>query len=84
MRRRQFLGAREAALHGVVHPDVLVEFFPAQSESLDAEFHFFELGLGRVGEQRILVGGETDDPLVGQFEPDATAFDPAAQRGDGR
>ncbi len=77
MRSREFLYPRKAALHDVVHPDVLVE-------SLHTEFHVFELGLGSVRQQRIFVGGKTDEPLGGQFEPDAAAFDPAAQGGDGR
>ena len=84
MRRREILRPREAALHGVVHPDVFVEFLPAQGESLDAEFHFFEFNLGSFSQKRVFAGGKTDEPLVGQFEPDPAAFNPAAQRGDRR
>ena len=52
-------------MHGVVHPDVLVELLPTQSQAVQPEFDFFELGLGSVGEQRIFHGGKTYQALVG-------------------
>src|SRR6266576_5555664 len=71
----------ETPAHGVVHPDIVVEVFPAQGQSLKAEFDLFELRLRGVGEQRILAGGETHQPLIGQFQTDAAAFHPTAHRG---
>ena len=68
-------------MHGVVHPDVFVKFLPTQSQAVQSEFDFFELGLGSVGEQRILHGRKTYQALVGQFQPDTAPLDPAAKRG---
>lgn len=45
---------------------------------MQAKLDLFKLGLGGVGEQGILGRRETDESLVGQLEPDATAFYPAA------
>ncbi|MEO8428656.1 MAG: hypothetical protein ABI651_16270, partial [Verrucomicrobiota bacterium] len=61
----------ETPTHRVFHPDVLVEFFPPQGQSLQAETHLFKLGLRGIGEQRIFAGRETHQPLIGQFQSDA-------------
>ena len=81
MLRRQLLSARETPANRVVHPDVFVEFFPAQSQSMQAERDLFELSGRGIGEQRIFAGRKTDQPLIGQFQPDAAVFHPTAHCG---
>lgn len=64
----------------VLHPDVLVEFLPSQSPSLDAQTDLRQQFLGSLSQERIFGCRETQQPLIGQFEPDATALNPATQR----
>jgi hypothetical protein len=72
----------ESPVHRILHPDVLVEFLPAQGASLDAELDLLELGLRRIREQGVLRGREAHQTLVGELDPHPAAFHPAAHGSD--
>ena len=66
-------------MDGVVHPDILIEFFPTQGTSLQTQFEFFKEGLRGISEQLVFRRGETHEPLVGQLQPNPPALNPATQ-----
>ena len=70
-------------MNGVVHPDVFIQFFPAHRTPLHAKLNGFQLGLRSFSQPRVFDSGKTDEPLIGQFEPDAAAFHPATHGGNG-
>ena len=72
----------KTSTHGVVHPDVLIQFFPAQGEAVEAQLNMFQQVLRRAGEQRIFGGGKTYAAAIGQFQANPPGFHPAAA-GDG-
>ena len=55
---------RKPAMHRIIHPDVFIEFFPAQSAALDAEADSFEQRLRSLGQPRVFGGGKTDEALI--------------------
>ena len=71
----------KTAAHGVVNPDVLVQFLPAERPSLYPEEDFFEQILRRICQQRIASGWEADHSLVIEFQPNTAALHPAAHAG---
>src|ERR1035437_9639612 len=62
----------KASAHGVVHPDVLIQFFPAQGEAVEAQLDLFKQVLRRAGEQRIFGGGKTHAAAIGQLDRKST------------
>ena len=50
MLRRQLLSARETPANRVVHPDVFIKLFPAQSQSMQAERDLVKLSGSGIGE----------------------------------
>lgn len=65
-------------MHRIIHPDILIEFLPAQCAALHAERDLLQEFPGRVGETRVFRSGKAEEALVVEFEPDAAALDPAA------
>jgi len=65
----------------IVHPDVFVQFFPAQGQPVQSERDLLEKILWRVGEQRIFGGGKTQWLSVGEFQTNVAVFHPPARGG---
>ena len=76
-------GTWEAAVHGIVNADVLVEFFPAQSQSLETKLHLFKLRRVSLGEQGVFGHWKADQTLISQFQSDAPTLGPAPESRDG-
>ena len=68
----------KTSAHGVVHPDVLVQFFPAQGEAMEAQSNLFKQVLRGAGEQWIFGCGGTHAAAIGQFQANPPGFHPAA------
>jgi len=75
---RQFSRTGKASTDGVIHPNVFVQFLPAQGQTVQAKRGFFEKILRRVGEQWIFRGGKTDKSSINEFQTNPPGFNPAA------
>src|SRR5580698_9584182 len=76
------LRTRKSSADSVIHPNVLVQFFPAQRKAVQTQLYFLQKFLGGFGKQWKLCNGKTYEPAVGKFQAYAACFHPAAH-GDG-
>ena len=76
------LRARKSSADGVIHPNVLIQFFPTQRQTVQAQLYFLQEFFGGFGKQGKFCNGKTDEPSVGQLQAHAPGIHPAT-RGDG-